>query len=249
MYFQGCRWSIPSIIYLALLVGLPIMGFGQPVFQWDKTYGGDDYEELHVIRPLPNGDYILGGFTQSNPGGEVSLPSCDSTIRGDYWLIRTTIYGDVIWDKRYGGDGFDRMWSLTPTNDGGFLLGGASNSDSTCNKTSPNFGEFDYWVVKIDSLGTIQWEKSYGGSLNDELIKVLELPNNQGYLLAGHSDSPPDGNKSALNIGNNDFWVIHIDTLGNIIWDRTYGGSDYEFLWSMTASHFGNYIIGGLTIK
>src|SRR5210317_2152362 len=97
-YKHACIYppTYMQLIGLFLLTTAAVLA--QPDFQWDRTYGGTDYEELHSIRPLSNGDYILGGYTQSMAGGDVTYAPCDTIGQGDYWLLRTDIYGEIKWD-------------------------------------------------------------------------------------------------------------------------------------------------------
>ena len=123
-----------------------------------------------------------------------------------------------------GGTGDDKLMRSIGTGDGGVLLTGFSNSDSSGDKTENSKGLYDYWVVKLDSNLSIEFDKTYGGSDNDYLYGSIETLDG-GYLLSGYSYSPVSGDKTDGNFGQEDYWVIKTDNLGNIEWQKTIGGS------------------------
>jgi hypothetical protein len=104
-----------------------------------------------------------------------------------------------MWDKRYGGSRGDGLKIFRETSDHGFVLGGASQSGVSFEKTQPNWDPSlytnDYWVLKVDSAGNIQWDKRFGGTNFDELL-CLEETRDGGYILGGHSNSMANGDKS-----------------------------------------------------
>jgi hypothetical protein len=190
---------------------------------WDKDFGGSDVDELYSIQETSDGGYILGGYSYSGMGGDKSQPSQGDM---DYWIIKIDSLGNKQWDKDFGGTGPDVLYSLQQTYDKGYILSGGSNSGVGGDKTEPSRGIWDYWIIKIDSAGVKQWDKTFGSGLNDNYPQVLLM--NDGYLIAGISQGGIGGDKTQPTWGGWDFWVIKIDSSGNMVWDKDYGGSDNE---------------------
>ena len=90
------------------------------------------------------------------------------------------------------------------TNDGGYIIGGKSSSGISGDKSEASLGMSDYWVVKLDSLGIIQWQNTIGGS-GDEYLKVVIQTNDNAYILGGDTDSPISGDKTDINFGLEDY--------------------------------------------
>src|SRR5262249_16268409 len=157
----------------------------------------------------------------------VSLPSGVKSSANygsaDYWVVRLDSNGNKLWDQSYGGSGNDSLYSLQQTSDGGFIMGGPSSSTPAANKTSLNFGNSDFWLVRIDANGTKLWDQSYGGIGYDALFSVRQTTDG-GFILGGYSSSTPSGTKTTPNYGDNDYWVVRLDANGNQLWEQTLGG-------------------------
>ncbi|MHB8522349.1 MAG: immunoglobulin domain-containing protein [Limisphaerales bacterium] len=164
------------------------------------------------------------------------------------FVTRAQTLPAILFQQTFGGTNDDQLTCMTPTGDGGFLLGGYSASGPSGNKSATNFGNNDYWIVKLDGTGTKQWDRSYGGSSQDELTAILPTSDG-GYLLGGTSGSGVEGNKTATNHGVSDYWVVKIDSNGNKQWDQSYGGSDQEVFTSMVATKDGGYLLGGFSFS
>ncbi|MFK7934408.1 MAG: gliding motility-associated C-terminal domain-containing protein [Saprospiraceae bacterium] len=225
-------------LFINLLV---INAFAQPPVQWDRTYGGDGYEELHAIAPVDDGGFIFAGATQSEASGDIPEAG-----RGDfdYWIVRTDSEGEMIWNKRFGGDGRDKVWSVIQTPDGGFLVGGESNSDVGGDRTVPNRGGLDYWIVKISATGNKEWDRAIGGA-GEDILRIIVSAEDGGYLLGGYSNSDAGGEKTDNSFGAADFWLVKIDGIGNIQWDRTFGGDAQDQLLSIKPTFDNEFILGG----
>ena len=153
------------------------------VKQWDARFGGKNYDELHTLQQTSDGGYILGGSTISGISGDQTQEK-----RGgkDYWIVKTDANGVKQWDARFGGKQFEELFSLQQTNDGGYILGGYSLSDTTGDKTEHSRGRYDYWVVKTDANGAKKWDADFGGS-DDDWLTQLEQTTDDGYILGGWS--------------------------------------------------------------
>lgn len=231
-----------NTLILAFLTSLPFYSTAQPRPRWDRTFGGADFEELHAVTPTPDGGFILGGSTLSGVSGDLNTPSLGGW---DYWVVKVDEDGNKEWDKRFGGAAEDRMWAVLYTSDGGYLLAGGSRSNMSADKSEDAIGEMDYWVIKLDNQGNKLWDKTIGGSGEDRLrAGILEAPDG-GYIMAGFSNSPADGDKTEPSKGKADFWIVKIDVNGQTVeWDRTYGGIEQEQLFAFAATNDG-YIMGG----
>ena len=123
-------------------------------------------------------------------------------------------------------------------------MGGSSSSEISGNKTTEAFGNLDFWLVKIDEKGTIEWQKSFGGIYADEL-KSLEQTKDRGYIIGGYSNSPKSGNKTDDNIGIGDYWVLKLDTKGDVEWQKTIGGNKDDELQLVHQTYDNGFIVGG----
>ncbi|QHT68237.1 hypothetical protein GXP67_17105 [Rhodocytophaga rosea] len=148
------------------------------------------------------------------------------------------------WDKRFGGSNEDRAKKIIPTADGGFLVGGHSYSSISGDKTAANKGAIDYWVVKISSDGTKQWDKSFGGDGFDDLTSLIQTSDG-GFLLAGHSDSGVGGDKSQASKGDSDYWIVKTTSDGTKQWDKSFGGDGFDDLTSLIQTSDGGFLVGG----
>jgi hypothetical protein len=222
--------------------------FGNKV--WDKSFGGSgDYDVLFTIVSTDDGGALLGGASTSGISGNKT-----STNHGafDLWLVKVDASGNKLWDKSFGGSGGDGdiggyflpSVSIVPTGDGGFLIGGPSASGVSGNKTSPNYGDYDYWLVKIDADGNKLWDRSYGGNSSDLLTSVAPTPDG-GFLLGGTSESGISGNKTSVSHGRIDYWVIKVDAAGNKLWEKTFGETGDEHLYSIALTSDGGILLGG----
>ncbi len=175
---------------------------------WERDYGGLYGDYMTCVSPVINGGYLLGGYSSSPVYYDKTQPSLGFS---DYWIVRTDSMGLKLWDKTIGNDGGDYMQSVVQTTDKGFLLGGYSNSNAGNNKSEGTLGGYDFWIVKIDSLGNQQWDKTFGGSGADKLVAVKQLSTGE-YLIGGTSNSPLSGDKTIDTVGLNDMWILRLST-------------------------------------
>ncbi|HYV90618.1 MAG TPA: T9SS type A sorting domain-containing protein [Chitinophagales bacterium] len=211
------------------------------VKQWDYRFGGTDDDWLYSLQQTTDGGYILGGYSISDSSGDKTQPSWGGW---DHWIVKTDSLGIKQWDKRFGGTGYDKLSSLQQTTDGGYILGGSSYSGISGDKTQPSWGGWDYWIVKIDSLGIKQWDKRFGGTDADCLFS-LQQTTDGGYILGGYSYSGIGGDKTQPSWGGWDYWILKIDSLGVKQWDARFGGNSHEFFSSLKQTTDGGYVLGG----
>lgn len=208
---------------------------------WDNTIGGNSMDLLRAAVSTDDGGFILGGTSSSNISGDKTENGFGS---GDYWIVKLNFSGNIVWQKTIGGSDFDYLYSLSITSDGGVVCGGVSNSDSSGNKTENNIGANDYWVVKLDSLGNIEWQNTIGGTDNDYMTSVSQTKDG-GYICGGYSISGIGGDKKEMNYGGYDYWVMKLDSFGNIVWQNSIGGNLADELTSISPNIDGGFICGG----
>ncbi len=214
-----------------------------PMIQWQKVFGkiSDDYP--CIIRQIKDGGYIVAATCDS-----LSLNSVITHGKKDYWVAMLNSDGNVQWRKSFGGSDDDEATSIQPTKDGGYIIAGESNSDFwDVSGAKINHGGYDYWVVKIDSVGAIQWQKFYGGS-NDDFATSIQQTNDGGFIICGGSGSN-DGDVTGHHgsVSKSDYWIVKIDPVGVIQWQKSYGGSNNDIAVDIRQTRNGDYIIVGMS--
>ena len=154
-----------TITLLSFFLFVHTLSFAQLVKQWDFRFGGSAIDEFHDIIKTSDGGYLVTGYSESGISGDRSQASQGS---GDFWIVKIDNAGTKQWDKRYGGNNFDELFEAQQTSDGGYILGGWSNSPISGDKTQASVGAGDYWVIKIDAAGSKTWDKTFGRS--EELV-------------------------------------------------------------------------------
>lgn len=213
----------------------------QPVIEWQNNIGGSLEDRLFSVAQTADGGYVMGGYSKSGISGD-KTEIC--TGFDDFWVVKVNSAGVLVWENTIGGTSYDEIISLAATPDGGCVLGGRSASNISGDKTENSNGGSDYWVLKINNTGGIEWQNTIGGSLTDDLHSISPTSDG-GYILGGFSESNISGDKTENSRGNFDYWVVKLNAAGNIDWQKTLGGSDYDNLWSVKQTTDGGYIVGG----
>lgn len=183
--------------------------------QWGRTHGGMYNEFAHSVIQTRDGGYAIVGQTYSYDVGG-----------GDVWLIKTDWNGIAQWNKTYGGSNFDSAWSVIQTTDGGYALAGTTFS---------SFTSEDAYLIKTNSAGVVQWQKTYGGTLSDGSYGVIQTLD-AGYVLVGYTYS--------FGAGASDVYLVKTDSSGNMVWGKTYGTTGYDFGNGVVKTSDGGYTIG-----
>lgn len=219
--------------------------------EWQRTIGGSGQEMIKCISLTSDGGYILGGSSASQISPKILKGGTDpygkwEACRGnmDYWVVRLNEKGEVKWQKTLGGKYADILESIEQTKDGGFIIGGHSNSPSSQDKSEEGYGSGDYWVVKLDKDGNTQWEKVFGGEQDDHLYIIKQLKDG-GYILGGNSASETSGNKSRSNGKGTDIWLVRLDENVDIVWQETYNTGKTDVLTSLIENSDGTFLLGG----
>lgn len=212
---------------------------------WQNTIGGMGNDNFRAIDTTADGGYIIGGYSNSEISGDKTEPQLGvDDFSGDYWVLKLDSIGNIVWQNTIGGDGIDELFAIKQTLDGGYILGGESLSSSSFDKSENNKGASDCWVVKLDSIGNIEWENSYGGAGTEHLYS-LDISFDGGYIIGASSHSGIGEDKSEPNKGADDFWVIKLNESGSIIWDKTIGGDSWDIIRSIATTIDSNYIVFG----
>ena len=222
---------------------------------WQKSFGGSGMDLLKSIMLTNDGGFILAGSSDSPKGLDKKE---DSHGQSDYWVIKIDAKGGEQWQLTIGGSGQDDLKSIIPTLDGGYILGGTSNSDKCLKadlekpdyhgKIDQNFGSSDFWLIKLNSAGKIEWQKTLGGDFLDVFTSIQQVKD-KGYIVGGYSNSPESGNKISQNFGAGDFWVIKLDEMGEVQWQQSYGGEEDDQLFVVQQSFDNNIYLAGSSIS
>lgn len=219
--------------------------------EWQKTLGGPGQDLVKAILPTTDGGYIIGGSSASPVSMKVRTGGTDpygkwEDSRGglDYWVVKLDAEGKVLWQRTLGGQYLDMLESIEQTKDGGYILGGYSNSPSSNDKAQDPYGDGDYWVIKLDKDGATEWESIYGGEQDDHLYAIHQTKDG-GYILGGSSASSSTGNKSRSNKEGTDFWVLKLDEKGAVTWQKTYNTGKTDVLTSLFENSDGTFLLGG----
>lgn len=220
-----------------------------PTIEWQKCYGGTYREALDgnagVIEKTINGGYIVATTTNSINGDVIGNHG-----GLDAWVIKLDVSGNVQWQKCFGGSGDEGIYSIQQTNDGGYIMtgfAGSNDGDLTgVGYHKPLSGAYsDIWVVKLSSVGTIQWQKCYGGWKNDRAY-CIQICSDGGYIIAGSTNST-DGDVPGIHGVFNDAWIIKLSSSGSIQWQKCLGGTNQDLAFDIQNTNDGGYILVGRT--
>lgn len=198
-----------------------------PGGEWAKVFGGYGNATGFEILATSDGGYAVLGEVSPGPNGNLDL-----------WLLKLNATGTVEWQYFYGGPGQERPYQIRQTSDGGYAVLGWTNSFGA--------GYTDAWFLKLDALGSIQWQKAYGGAGTD-IASGFQLTSDGGYILVGYSNSHNPGKEFFYSI---DAWIIKLDSMGNVEWQKAFGRNmtskgSHECFNSVQQTSDGGYIVAG----
>lgn len=215
-----------------------------PTIDWDRSLGGNNYEEMHSMTLTRDGGILLAACSASPVSGTVTV---DKIGGFDIWLVKLDAAGQTEWQQRYGGSKEELAWSSQQLPNGDFLIGGQSRSGIDGNKTEDSRGGADVWIFRTDEQGNLLWQKTLGGTTDDILNGGIVPTDDGGMIFAATSNSNRSGEKSEDSRGGNDFWIGKIDRNGNLAWDKTYGGDQNELVQVIYPLQDGNFLVGGFS--
>lgn len=187
--------------------------------QWNRTYGGREHDAAQSVKQTSDGSYVVAGFTDSFGAGN-----------SDVWLFKIDPDGNKQWSQTFGGTKSDGAFAVQLTSDGGYILAGST--------TSYGNGYQDVLLIKTDSNGIKQWDRTFGGTRTDNAYSVQQT-SDKGYITTGFTYS--------YGAGSNDFWLIKTDANGNLEWNKTFGGAKDDRAYSVQETLDGGYILVGFT--
>ncbi|MEM5566955.1 T9SS type A sorting domain-containing protein [Psychroserpens sp. AS72] len=213
-----------------------LTNLGEIDSNWANTiYGGQYNDAAHDVTKTSDGGYVAAGFAK------YGIPGVG--IETDFWIKKFDSNGNVEWDQLLGGTGTDVAQTIYQTSDGGYIVAGTTRSND--GHVTNYHGKSDIWVVKLDNMGDLEWQRALGGSDDEEATSIFQTLDGN-YVISGFTESI-DGDIS-YSIASNlvkDFWVIKLDPNGNIIWDKSLGGSIEEYNYSAQQTNDGGYILAG----
>lgn len=190
---------------------------------WLHLYGGSAWEHPTSTTPTSDGGWVLGATSASSDGDVAGAHGS-----WDLWVVKLDAAGVIQWQQTYGGTSFDAITNVFQTSDGGYITSAVTMSNN--GDVVGHHGMNDYWLVKLDATGAIQWQKTMGGSDTDNATELI-LASDGGYIINGYTVSD-DGDVVGQHAGNSgieDFWVVKVNAAGTLLWARALGGSQEDF--------------------
>lgn len=203
--------------------------------EWQKSLGGSSEDQAQSIKQTVDNGYVVAGFSSSNDGDVGGNQG-----NYDFWIVKLSPAGALQWQKSLGGSESDTAYDISQTDDGGYLVLGTSSSID--GDVTGNHGFADYWLVKLNANGNMEYQNSYGGSGFDIALKI-EATTDGGHILVGNSSSN-DGDVTGHQ-GNGDYWIVKITQTGSLQWQKTLGGSEGDYGNSIRQAPEGGYIVAG----
>ena len=207
---------------------------------WQKTLGSSSDEEARAVIQTTELGFFVAGNVQEHSKGYGSK---------DIWITKLDKDGKELSQLIVGGKGLDEVEKMIPTRDGGALLGIYSRSNAGGAKQTENYGEGDFWIVKISKDNKVEWEKNFGGK-SDDHIRTLALTS-EGFLIGGESRSDRSGNKTVGIEEGTDLWLIALNDRGEQQWQKSYNFKNRDILMSMSVIHSADdtagVLLGGYT--
>lgn len=219
------------------------------LLEWQETHGGLGDERGYSINLTPDGGYIIGGMSGSTePGyGNHIIPGTE-TLFYDAYVCKLNASGKEEWRKLYGGYAGDEIREVLPLPDGSYMAIGRTNStngDVVGDLHGASmYGTTDLWLLRLSNTGGITWQRGYGGKHADLGSAIRATPDN-GFVVLGwtypydenYNATPNDGDLTGTPnhgaereySGNADVWVFKINAAGQILWQKTLGGSNEDY--------------------
>jgi len=230
-------------LFLLLSTFITSITFAQdPNIIWQKTIGGSNSDYLTNILHTLDGGLLIGGNSTSDISGDKTE---DSIGGDDIWIVKLNSSGDIDWQNTIGGNDDDHLNDIIISNGGGYLIASTSESNISGDKTEDSQGGKDYWIIKLNESGNIEWQNTIGGDDYDYLNEITQTSDG-GFLLAGSSGSGISGDRTEPQNGSNDYWFVKVNNDGSIAWQYAYGYGNYVTLTSLIQTNDGAFMTGGI---
>lgn len=210
-----------------------------PAIEWQRCYGGSDEDRFSTVKQTSDGGYIMAGYTFSDDGDLIQ-----GNEGTDCWVVKTNSIGNIEWQLRMGGSLWENVEDIQQTIDEGFVC--LINTNSADGDFSTNYGSDDIWIVKLNTNGELEWQRSLGGSMF-EIGRSISLTSDGGFIIAATSSS--DDFDVETNQGAVDIWIVKLNNTGDIQWQKSYGGSLSDSSNDIEVTADGGYIVAGQTMS
>ena len=209
--------------------------------QWEKSFGfsGRDYGTSLTLTS-DGGFLLVGELDVTASGGQGNSLAARQHAGGDFWAVKLDPNGTKEWSKFYGGTFTDTPQGVVQLNDGSYIISGFSDSSDV--DITNNKGSYDFWVLKINNTGSLVWEKNFGGTEIDESYDIKKTTDGNIIIVGDTRSSDVDVSR---NNGGADLWVIKITPDGDLIWQKNFGGSNFDAGRAIKNTSDGGFIICG----
>ncbi|WP_422858317.1 hypothetical protein ACOKFD_13025 [Flagellimonas sp. S174] len=211
---------------------------------WEKSFGFSGHDHSYDVVQTSDGGFFFSGFldvtSSEGEGNTGKSPYLTRHGVGEFWGTRLDANGDLIWRRYFGGTNNDRSFGVVEANDGGLVMVGASESDDF--DISNSKGSYDFWVVKVSAKGEMLWEKSFGGTGIDKAYAVVKTQDN-AYAVVGNTFSVDTD--ISKNNGESDVWLIKVSDSGDLLWEKTFGGTAFDAARGLGTTADGGFVIAG----
>ncbi len=235
-----------TLIVTLTLVAQPVTAYEVPAapltFTWQACLGGDSDDVGQAICPTPNGQWMVAGYANSRDHDMTNHHDGDVSAywgRGDFLVARYDNTGKKVWSKCFGGTGTERALAIAAVGNDTYWVAGYTDSNE--GDVSGNHGGNDAWVIKVSGSGSLLARKCLGGG-NSEIACGVQATGDGGCIVVGTTDSP-DGDVKGL-IGQNDAWVVKLDSALNIQWQKCLGTKGDDLACAVDNAA-GGYVVGG----
>lgn len=207
--------------------------------EWQRSYGGSEYELVDQIEQTADGGYIFAGSTSSTDGDVTGLHG-----QGDGWVVKIDSIGNIQWQRCYGGSGTDGITSFVINDNNYVFLGYALSMDGDLSNNTSH-GLRDVWLIKTDSTGNIISSYTYGSSSYDAGNSICNAPSGGYVLLCDVTAGDGDASNSNYHPFSQDYWILMVDSAGEIQYSKCFGGSSLEIAKSIQSTSDGGYVAIG----
>jgi hypothetical protein len=205
--------------------------------EWRGYFGGTNNDRAHGVVQSEDKGFVMAGFSESD---DFDISNTQGSY--DFWMVKVDKNGNMVWERSFGGSGIEIAYDIAKTKDNGYVVVG--NTFSTDGDISTDKGASDIWLIKVDDSGSLVWERSFGGSQFDAAQAVTPSKDGGFFLIGNSKSSDLDTNSNA---GENDIWMIKTDAEGNLVWQKSFGGSDIDFGFDVIENSSGSVLLVGET--